>query len=57
MSKADGPMSDHDINAYYALGQDGYMLPVLDCTCGFRAREANWEDAGAAMDAHLQESR
>jgi hypothetical protein len=43
----------HDIFCYYALGQDGYMLPVLECSCGFRAREANWEEAGAAMDGHL----
>jgi hypothetical protein len=44
----------HDTFCYYALGQEGSMLPVLECQCGFRAREANWEETGSAMDKHLQ---
>lgn len=44
---------DHDVEAYYSNGPEGY-LPVLGCSCGFGDRQYNWEDAGVAYDKHFK---
>jgi hypothetical protein len=42
------------MDAYYSNGLEGY-LPTLQCECGKRFREANWEEAGIEADLHLEE--
>ena len=47
---------EHEIEACYSGGYgEPYYQPHFSCSCGFRVREETWEEAGAALDAHLAE--
>jgi hypothetical protein len=47
-------MKDHSINAY-SIDTPAGQMRVLECSCGFTARTAWWEDSGDLMDQHLKE--
>jgi len=44
----------HGILAYYTFRPPGVFEATMDCSCGFKIIAHSWEDAGAAMDAHLE---
>ena len=41
---------------FYTWVGPGEMWPHLVCLCGFTAYGPNWEEAGEAMDGHLEEA-
>ena len=46
--------SEHGIQlACYSNGEGGFR-PMFECLCGWTCREANWEEAGAEFDWHLE---
>jgi hypothetical protein len=48
-------MSEHGIHsAVYERAATG-LQPTLFCLCGFAAQGDTWEEAGAELDAHLDE--
>lgn len=54
--EAADPKDDHGIEGgAYRRGPDG-KTPTLFCLCGHEADGATWEEAGAALDAHLEKA-
>lgn len=47
---------DHGIDGAVYQRTAAGLEPCLFCTCGFTARAATWEEAGAELDAHLAEA-
>ena len=51
-------MPGHEVTSYYdnlRITRRGTNSPTLDCSCGRSFSADTWEEAGADMDAHLEE--